>query len=820
MALSANAAAPASSGPSPSAAARPNLIPQNVALSSYSARPGTQLTVTWTMTNAGSGNCLASFTGLHLGTSPTMPPTSDSLNLLLITPGIAAKTSLQQTNVISLPSTLPLGTYYLWVFADDDSASTLNQTSRADDRAHSAALSITTVVVRPNLIPQNVALSSYSARPGDQLTVTCTITNAANVTCPASVTGLHLGTSLTSPPASDGLNVLIPTPELGANSSVSLTNIVTIPASTPLGTYYLWVVADDVATSTLNQTSRSDDYARSAALSLVTVVTRPNLVPQNVVLSTYSARPGDQVTVMWTMTNSGNGNCAASSTGLHLGTSATAPPTTDGLDLLIPTPAISANSSLRQTNVVTLPANTPLGTYYLWVIADDVTTSTLNQTSRADDAARSAALSLVTVILRPNLVPQNVALSSALARPGDQITVTWTLTNSGNAVCPASVTGLHLGSSATTRPTNDNLNISIQTPQISANSAIRQTNIITIPANSALGTNYLWVVADDVTDSTLNQSSRADDVTRSPALSIVSVLPQPNLIPQNVALSSYSARPGDQITVSWILTNSGSANCPASVTGLRLSSSATTPPTNTGLLASIQTAAINAGSFLRQTNLITIPTNTAVGSYYLWVIADDVANSTLNQTSRADDYAHSSALGLFKTSLVTPLANATVDAPPTFNWSASGPINPVVYLANKSAPVLAVDKFIVFENSSAPTNFTPSTANWLAAVNTLGVAQNYYWTIGSADANRREIYAEWRPFKTAPMTVSGSAQASSTQFSFQIVSPNQAQIIIEGAEAVTNAWTQIGTVQNQTGTATYTDTTAGARSKRFYRPKP
>src|SRR5688500_3777983 len=128
-----NLAANESDSLSISAANRPNLIPSNVGLSSYSIRPGDLLTVTYTMTNAGSGHCPASFTGLHIGTSPTIRPSNDPLNLTFTTPDIPPNTAIRQTNTVTIPFNLPFGTYYIWVVADDVSSSTLNQTSRADD---------------------------------------------------------------------------------------------------------------------------------------------------------------------------------------------------------------------------------------------------------------------------------------------------------------------------------------------------------------------------------------------------------------------------------------------------------------------------------------------------------------------------------------------------------------------------------------------------------------------------------------------------------------------------------------------------------------
>ena len=268
------------------------------------------------------------------------------------------------------------------------------------------------------------------------------------------------------------------------------------------------------------------------------------------------------------------------------------------------------------------------------------------------------------------------------------------------------------------------------------------------------------------------------------------------------------------------MTNSGTSTAAVSLTGLHLGTSSSTPPTNKAF-ASLQTPVINTNASVRQTNTVTIPTNTIAGTYYLWVIADDVTNSTLNQISRADDAAPSAALvitNLPSVTLISPGAAATVDAPPTFEWTAPGLAHGQIYLAAKASPILGVDKVVYFDNPAGTNRFKPASTNWSAAVANLGFATNYYWTIGSAEPARREIYADWRPFKTIPMPVSGSAiSLSNGQFQFKVAAPNQPQVIIEASDTLTN-WTTVATLPNITGTVTYTDSTAASRPKRFFRP--
>ena len=800
---------------------QPNLRPLMIELSAPAARPGDPVTVYWTLTNSGNVTCPASLTGLHLGTSSVAPPVSDGWNFLVTTPEIPANSSVQMTNLAPIPPGTALGTYYVWVVADDVPTSTLNQSSRNDDAARSGPLSVVSVVARPNLVPLDITLSSYSARRGDQLTVMWTLTNSGTGNCPASTTGLHLGSSATAPPTSDGLNVKVATPAIAAGASVRITNVVTIPLNNALSTFYLWVVADDVPNSTLNQTSKADDAARSAALTIATVVTRPNLLPQTILLSTYSARPGDQLAVMWTTTNAGSGNCAASLTGLHLGSSATVPPTNDGVNLQVPTPPINAHSAVRQTNLVTIPANTPIGNYYLWVKVDDVVQSTLDQTTRTDDAARSGLLAVLTVVRQPNLLPENVLLNSDFALPGGEITVRWRMRNSGTATCPTSLTGFRLGVSPSVPPTNDTLNAFLETPEIPPGSSIQQTNRVTIPANTPAGLYYLWVIADAVENSTLNQSSRSDDAEPSGPLTIATEAPRPNLVPVNVALNVTSVAPGGQVTLTWTMTNSGTANCPASTTGLHLGTSTNAAPTNDILNLKLATPVINAHTALQQSRAVTIPAGTAPGTYYLWVVADDVATSTLNQISRLDDTARSGPLVVGRATLTSPEPNEIVGAPPIFIWSAPGIANANVYLARKPAPVLGTDAMVFFDNPTGTNAFRPTSSNWAVAVNALGLATNYYWTVGSSNAAVREIFAEWRAFKALPMVHGGTVvPGSGGDFRLQVLAPNHAEVIVQGSDLLTNGWVDLGTLPNTNGTVIFTDETAGTRMKRFYRPKP
>ncbi|HEY9173065.1 MAG TPA: peptidoglycan DD-metalloendopeptidase family protein [Verrucomicrobiae bacterium] len=172
--------------------------------------------------------------------------------------------------------------------------------------------------------------------------------------------------------------------------------------------------------------------------------------------------------------------------------------------------------------------------------------------------------------------------------------------------------------------------------------------------------------------------------------------------------------------------------------------------------------------------------------------------------------------------LVSPAAGATVAAPPTFKWTFTGSCSTKVYVATDPVP----DRIAVFKDvfSAGANTFTPSAIRWSSAVAYLGAAQTYYWTIGNADTSQLDTYAAWRPFVAMPILTGGGGgglepPSSSGQFRFEVTAPNQLQVTVQASDDLAH-WTDIGTSNIVNGKTTFTDPSAGAHTKRFYRPKP
>jgi pimeloyl-ACP methyl ester carboxylesterase/predicted RNase H-related nuclease YkuK (DUF458 family) len=117
---------------------------------------------------------------------------------------------------------------------------------------------------------------------------------------------------------------------------------------------------------------------------------------------------------------------------------------------------------------------------------------------------------------------------------------------------------------------------------------------------------------------------------------------KPDLIPSAVTTTPASVQPGASINVSWRITNSGNANAAASTTGLRLVSAATSGNgTSANNLLNVSTVALAPGGASNQSQAVTIPVGTVPGTYVIVVVADNAANTTVNQSNINNDFARS-----------------------------------------------------------------------------------------------------------------------------------------------------------------------------------
>src|SRR5205823_1243072 len=126
------------------------------------------------------------------------------------------------------------GTYYVWGIADNSGI--LSQSGGDNDFTRSAALTVSTVTLHPDLVITSLNVSPSSFHPGDQVTVSFTVYNQGTGSAGQTTTELRLNQATVRPIPFTGVLADVVTPALAAGAQTTLSTQVTIPGSTSAGT--------------------------------------------------------------------------------------------------------------------------------------------------------------------------------------------------------------------------------------------------------------------------------------------------------------------------------------------------------------------------------------------------------------------------------------------------------------------------------------------------------------------------------------------------------------------------------------------------------
>jgi len=217
----------------------------------------------------------------------------------------------------------------------------------------------------PDLAVTAVSDPPATAVTGSKFSVTDTVRNLSKFPAEASRTQYHLSPD---PLKSSGDKLLSggrPVPALGPDGVSTGTVLVTIPASTLPGAYFLLACADDKRE--VEEAAESNNCRAAAA---VVQVGRPELVTTAVSEPPAAADPGGKFSVTDTVRNPGALPAAASRTRYYLSLDALK---NSGDKLLGGSRAVASlapGASSTGTVLVTVPASTPSASYFLLACAD------------------------------------------------------------------------------------------------------------------------------------------------------------------------------------------------------------------------------------------------------------------------------------------------------------------------------------------------------------------------------------------------------------------------------------------------------------------
>lgn len=242
-----------------------------------------------------------------------------------------------------------------------------------------ASFQVASGPVSPDLVVQSPAASPASVVDGATTTASCTVYNQGGAAAVASSLKYYLSTNNTYE-AGDLLLATDAVSALNAAASVAVSEIVTIPAGTAVGTYYILFVADADAQVT---EGNENNNIGNVMITVTSSAGSPDLVVLTPAATPVALTAGQTTTASCTVKNQGTVASVASSLKYYLSTDNAY----SAGDTYLATDAVAAlavNATAALSEVLTIPAATATGTWYIVFLADaDAQVAESNESNNA-----------------------------------------------------------------------------------------------------------------------------------------------------------------------------------------------------------------------------------------------------------------------------------------------------------------------------------------------------------------------------------------------------------------------------------------------------
>ena len=587
-------------GDSNEASAVPNIPPDAVvsALTGPSiAGAGATISMSVTTKNQGNGQADPSVTRFYLSANTVL----DAGDLVIageqpvpvLLPGGSVVTSVS----VEIPSETATGRHYVIARADDEDV--LWETSENNNTRSRS------VQVGPDLDVSAFTAPSIVAA-GATISVTDTVTNAGAAGAPATAATFYLSAN-SSLGAGDVLIGSRAVPALAAGIASAGSADLTIPSTTPDGSYYVIAKAD--GNDAVLETSEANNiYARSIKIGSDLVISA----------LTVSASGGSSLvlSVSDTTTNDGTGAAPSSITRFYLSLNSALDAGDTPLDSARVVPPLAAGISSAAETAVAIPATTPAGSYY--VIAKADADGAIVETSEANNTlAKSVLVGSDLVVTLPSVPAKGGA--------GTTIVVSDTTSNDGGAAAAASMTRFYLSPNSTWDAADVALTGAHAVPSLTQGTGDTLSTSLMIPAGTATGTYYVIARAD--ADNLVPESKETNN-TASRSIAI-----GPDL---DVSVLTVPAKGGAglALVVSDTTVNGGGGSAAATATRFYLSVNSSWDAADP-LIGGRTIAGLAVGDTSTTSTTLTIPAGTSTGSYY--VIAKADADNAVTETSETNN---------------------------------------------------------------------------------------------------------------------------------------------------------------------------------------
>jgi len=275
-----------------------------------------------------------------------------------ITTGTYSQTTYERWGDYASISVDPSDDKTFWFTTEYIGASNTRKTRIASFQVGTAPAGI-------DLIPLTPAASPVSVLDGQTATASCTVKNQGTAASGTSNLKYYLSTDNTYA-AGDVLLAADAVVALAAGASFAASELVTIPAGTTPGTYYILFVAD--ADAQVTETNETNNVG-STQITVASSAGSPDLIVQSPATAPTTVNAGSTTSASCTVLNSGTAIAAASSLKYYLSAD-NVYAVTDTYLATSTVVSLAINGTAIASSVITIPANTAAGNWYLLFVAD------------------------------------------------------------------------------------------------------------------------------------------------------------------------------------------------------------------------------------------------------------------------------------------------------------------------------------------------------------------------------------------------------------------------------------------------------------------
>ncbi|WP_013334633.1 CARDB domain-containing protein [Gloeothece verrucosa] len=509
---------------------------------------GNNIGISWTVTNTGQSVAATDwYDYVYLSSNPTYDSSDTNLSYYYTgssTP-LDPSSSYTQTQNLTLPNNAPSGNLYLLFVADRD-----NYQGETDENNNVYAVPIT--INSPDLTVTAASVTpSTNVTPGSAASVSWTVTNPSTLDANGSWYDYIYLSGDSVYDDTDSYISYVYHNNLSAGASYTENQTINLP-SNAVGQRYLLFVADRD-----HYQGESNENNNVYAVPITFNGTGSDF---NVTSATAPSTGivGDSILVNWNVSNIGAQT--TSNTYWYDYIYLSKDTIYDNSDTYLTNQysgyfnnyqALAAGASYNASTTIYFSNDLTIGDYYLLFVADR--NNYENEINEANNV-----YSVPFTLKAPDLEITN-ATAPVTALPTEQIQVSWTVKNTGNAVAADDwYDNIYLSTDATF-DNNDQQLKQIYTNYLSPLQINNQYSIsqwLSLP-NVATGSYYLLFVAD-----AYNYQGESNNNNNTYSLPIALGSQQPDL---NItaATAPATAIVGDTINLNWTVSNSGTSNAPA-----------------------------------------------------------------------------------------------------------------------------------------------------------------------------------------------------------------------------------------------------------------